>query len=36
VPDAAWQEVLGEVDGDGNGDISFEEFKVMMRNLMRA
>ena len=27
---AAWEEVIMNIDKDGNGEISFEEFKFMM------
>ena len=26
----AWQEVVDEIDKDGNGEIKFQEFKQMM------
>jgi len=27
---SGWQEILSEVDADGNGEIDFDEFKEMM------
>ncbi len=29
-----WDEIIKEVDIDGNGEISFEEFKIMMHKLL--
>ena len=33
ISDENWKEILEEVDDNGDGEISFEEFKLMMRNL---
>jgi len=30
VDDKIWEDVVKEVDGDGNGEIDFEEFVNMM------
>jgi len=35
VDDAEWDEILDEVDEDGNGEIDFEEFKIMMLKVLR-
>ena len=29
-----WDEIILEVDGNGDGEISFEEFKAMMQKLL--
>ena len=29
-----WDEIIKEVDIDGNGEISFDEFKIMMHKLL--
>lgn len=29
-----WKEIIKEVDLDGNGEISFDEFKVMMHKIL--
>lgn len=34
IDDAVWMQVINEVDKDGNGEIEFEEFSAMMRNMM--
>ena len=34
IDDAEWERILDEVDEDGNGEISFEEFKLMMYRLL--
>lgn len=28
-----WKAIVAEIDSDGNGEISFEEFKIMMHKL---
>jgi len=33
IDDNEWDKVLDEVDKDGNGEISFEEFKEMVYNI---
>ena len=30
IDDGVWNQIVCEVDGNGDGEISFEEFKVMM------
>jgi Ca2+-binding EF-hand superfamily protein len=30
VDEEFWKDILGEGDDDGDGEISFEEFKLMM------
>ena len=34
IDDAVWDEVIKEVDADGNGEIDFEEFAAMMQKLL--
>ena len=34
IDDKVWDEVIREVDGDGNGEIDFEEFATMMQKLL--
>lgn len=34
IDDKVWEEVIKEVDGDGNGEIDFEEFATMMQKLL--
>ncbi len=34
VDDSEWDRIMDEVDEDGNGEISFDEFKLMMYKLM--
>lgn len=31
-----WNDIIKEVDTDGNGEISFEEFKAMMSKLLKS
>lgn len=33
VEECEWDKILMEVDRDGNGEISFEEFKEMIQNM---
>jgi len=32
--DKVWKEVVGEIDVNGDGEIDFEEFKLMMKNML--
>ena len=34
IPEEVWKQVVSEVDENGDGEVSFEEFKTMMRNLL--
>ena len=34
IDDAIWNQIVQEVDGNGDGEISFEEFKAMMQKLL--
>ena len=34
ISEEVWLQVLNEVDGDGNGEVDFEEFKTMMMKLL--
>lgn len=34
IDDGVWDEIVKEVDDDGNGEIAFEEFKIMMEKLI--
>ncbi len=34
IDDNEWERIMEEVDADGNGEISFEEFKLMVYKLM--
>ena len=36
ISDTEWSQILNEVDEDGNGEISFEEFKQMMYKVIRT
>ena len=33
IDDNEWDKIIDEVDGDGNGEISFHEFKQMIYNM---
>lgn len=33
--DQVWDDIIREVDTDGNGEISFTEFKVMMEKFLQ-
>lgn len=35
IDDNVWNEVIREVDEDGNGEIDFEEFESMMTKLLQ-
>ena len=35
IDDKVWDEVIKEVDADGNGEIDFEEFSTMMEKLLQ-
>ena len=30
----AWDEIVKEVDANGDGEVSFDEFKIVMRKLL--
>lgn len=34
IEDNVWNQIVQEVDGNGDGEISFEEFKTMMQKLL--
>lgn len=34
IDENVWKEIVKEVDADGNGEIDFEEFEVMMKNIL--
>lgn len=34
IDEKVWNEIITEVDGNGDGEISFEEFKTMMQKLL--
>ena len=34
IEDDVWQKILEEVDVDGSGEISYDEFSLMMRNIV--
>jgi calcium-dependent protein kinase len=34
IDEKIWNEIIIEVDGNGDGEISFEEFKTMMQKLL--
>ena len=34
IDEKVWEEVIKEVDNDGNGEIDFEEFSTMMQKLI--
>ena len=34
IDEKIWDEIITEVDGNGDGEISFEEFKAMMKKLL--
>lgn len=29
-----WKDIIGEVDTNGDGEISFEEFEIMMKKIL--
>ena len=35
IPKNVWDEVVREVDANGDGEVSFDEFKTMMRKLLQ-
>lgn len=34
IDDKVWNDIICEVDGNGDGEISFAEFKIMMQKLL--
>lgn len=34
--DAIWDEIIKEVDVNGDGEISYEEFKIMMHKFLQG
>ena len=34
IEDEVWDKIIDEIDEDGNGEIDFEEFCIMMKKLM--
>lgn len=34
IDDKVWKEIIDEVDIDGNGEIDFNEFSIMMQKLV--
>jgi Ca2+-binding EF-hand superfamily protein len=30
IEDEVWEKIVADIDGDGNGEIDFEEFSTMM------
>ena len=34
IPEEVWKQVVSEVDENDDGEVSFEEFKTMMRKLL--
>ena len=34
--DKIWDDIIKEVDTDGNGEVDFEEFKVMMKKFLNT
>ena len=35
ISKAVWDQVVLEVDENGDGEVSFEEFKIMMKELLK-
>ena len=35
ITDEVWKQVVLEVDENGDGEVSFEEFKIMMQSLLK-
>lgn len=35
ISDAVWKQVVLEVDDNGDGEVSFDEFKIMMQKLLK-
>jgi Ca2+-binding EF-hand superfamily protein len=36
IDDKVWDDIISEVDADGNGEIEFEEFKFMMQRMINT
>jgi calcium-dependent protein kinase len=36
IPPEIWNQVVQEVDANGDGEVSLDEFKVMMRRLLKS
>lgn len=34
--ESIWEDIIKEVDTDGNGEISFDEFKIMMQKFLQT
>jgi len=35
ISDEVWKQVVLEVDENGDGEVSFDEFKIMMQKLLK-
>ena len=35
ITEDVWAQIVKEVDENGDGEVSFEEFKIMMENLLK-
>jgi Ca2+-binding EF-hand superfamily protein len=36
IDEKVWNDIITEVDGNGDGEISFVEFKTMMQKILAA